>query len=219
MRLGRLVALGVLAFVLLADSHVAAQYACPDQGRFWDPHKCTAFLEERVLTKFPGLFHREGRRLVVKFANGSQEVFVGIDDPDHESTYREYIFLDYFPNIRYGLIQVAGYEGGTTLLLNIRTGKSTDIRDTPVFSPDGTRCAVAWFSGMVGRGSLGVYRVSERDVTQEFLQEVELREIKNLRWLGNAALSFVDEDFSGKQKSKILRARPSEKDTVVWKIE
>jgi hypothetical protein len=64
-----------------------------------------------------------------------------------------------------------------------------------------------------------VYRVSERDVTQEFLQEVELREIKNLRWLGNAALSFVDEDFSGKQKSKILRARPSEKDTVVWKIE
>jgi hypothetical protein len=116
-------------------------------------------------------------------------------------------------------LRVAGYEGGTDLLLNMRTGKSTDIRDTPVFSPDRTHFAVVWFSAMVGRSSLGAYRLSEQDVTQEFLDEVEGRELTNLRWLGNAAVSFVDEDFSGKQTSKTLRGRPAEKNTIVWKIE
>jgi hypothetical protein len=122
---------------------VAAQYSCPDQGRYWDPDKCTAFLERRVLKRFPGLFTRDGQRLVVGFGNGKQKVFVsGEREKDHEDSYVRYIFLDYFPKIKYGLVRVGYYEGWTDVLLNLRTGESTDIDDDPLFSPDGLRFAV-----------------------------------------------------------------------------
>jgi hypothetical protein len=86
MRLRRLVPVGILALVLFADIQVSAQYACPDQGRFWDPNKCVAFLEQRVLSRFPGLFRRDGQRLVIGLANGKQRVFVsGEREKDHET--------------------------------------------------------------------------------------------------------------------------------------
>jgi len=72
---------------VLIDTRVAAQYACPDQARFWDPDKCTAFLEQKVLTRFPGLFAREGKRLTVTFANGKKQVFVsGEREKDREAS-------------------------------------------------------------------------------------------------------------------------------------
>ena len=152
MRTERLLALSVLALVLL-PSHVAAQYACPDQGRFWDPNKCISFLEQRVLKRFPGLFRRNGQRLVVPFANGKQRVFVsGEREKGHEDSSIGYTFLDYFPKIGYGLVGVGYYEGSTDLLVNMKTGESTDIAGHPVFSPDGFRFAVAKDIEMVGRG-------------------------------------------------------------------
>jgi hypothetical protein len=182
MRLGRLVPVGVLALVLLADSQVTAQYSCPDQGRFWNPDKCTAFLEQRVLEKFPGLFSRDGQRLVVRFANGQQKVFVsGVRQKGSESSYIEHVFLDYFPKIQYGLLRINYWEGRTELLLNMRTGESIDIHDDPVFSPDGFRFAVAEDNGMVGRGIFAVYSVTVDGVKSEFFEEMDKRGVKNLK--------------------------------------
>jgi hypothetical protein len=220
MRLRRLVSVGVLPLVLFTDIQVSAQYSCPDQRRFWDPDKCTAFLEQRVLEKFPGLFSRDGQRLVVRFANGQQKVFVsGERRKGSESSSIGYIFLDYFPKIQYGLVRVAYYEGWTDLLLNMRTGESTDIHDDPVFSPDGLRFAVAKDDQMVGRGIFAVYNVNATGVAREFLEEMDKRGVKNLKWLADDAISFVAYGYDPPiERSRVLKREREGNKSTMWRI-
>jgi hypothetical protein len=223
MRLGRLLALSVLALGLL-PSHVAAQYSCPDQGRFWDPAKCVAFLETRVLQKFPGLFKRDGQRLVIPFANGRQEVFTsGEREKGREESSIGYVFLDYFPKIHYGLVRVAYYEGAADLLLNMKTGMSTEIEGDPVFSPDGFRFAVARDpenAGLSGVGGVSIYRVASGKVTNEFSQQMADHSVEDLRWQGNMAVSFVDLEWSPEKRTRrIVRGKPAGSGALVWKID
>jgi hypothetical protein len=58
---------------------------------------------------------------------------------------------------------VVFYESNTVDLVRMSTGKHLNIRDDPVFSPDGLRFAVAKDDQMVGRGIFRrVWRQRER---------------------------------------------------------
>jgi hypothetical protein len=65
-----------------------------------------------------------------------------------------------------------------------------------------------------------VYRISADDVTREFYEEMEGRQVMDLRWFGDTSLSFVDSNFEPPiKKSKILKRRLGANKTLVWKVE
>ena len=82
------------------------------------------------------------------------------------------------------LARVGYYEGWTDLLLNLRTGESTDIDDDPLFSPDGLRFAVVKEDGFTDRNTFSVHSVTANKVRREFFEEMFGRSVKNVKWLG-----------------------------------
>jgi len=118
-------------------------------------------------------------------------------------------------------VGVGYYESWTDLLLNMKTGESVDIEDDhPVFSPGGLRFAVAKDDGMIGRGVFAVYSVAESGVGREYYQEMDKRAVKNLKWLGDDAISFVAYRYaSPDERPRVLKREAGAKASATWKIQ
>jgi hypothetical protein len=56
--------------------------------------------EKTLLKRFPARFTRSGHKLVIKFANNTDETFVdGEAEKGHESSYQGYVLIGYRPHI------------------------------------------------------------------------------------------------------------------------
>jgi hypothetical protein len=215
----RLAASSILLILLMSRSSLAAQRSCPQTTSDWQ--ECERAVETQLIKEFPRLFGRDGPKLVLRYANSREELYAdGEVEKDHESSYRGYVLIGYYSSIGYAVLRRWFYESSTVDLVNMRTGNHMDIAGVPVLSPSGTRVAVGWFEELVGRGSFAVYRINADDVTREFYEEMEGREVMDLRWIGDTSLSFVDSNFEPPiKKSKVLKGRLAANKTLVWKVE
>jgi hypothetical protein len=88
-----------------------------------------------------------------------------------------------------------------------------------VFSPDGFRFAVAKDDEMVGRGIFAVYNVNTTGVTREFLEEMDKRGVKNLKWLRNDAISFVAYGYDPPiETSRVLERKSRANKSATWRV-
>jgi hypothetical protein len=107
---------------------------------------CARALESEWLEKIPQLVKRSGDELFVTLKDGQQLSWKS--DPgefetyadEHGRPYRKYLFVDYFEKAGFCMLQVAAYEGGNPILINLTTGESSVLGDIPIFNLDGS-----WF--------------------------------------------------------------------------
>jgi hypothetical protein len=72
---------------------------------------------------------------------------------------------------------------------------------------------------MVGRGIFAVYSVSASDVRREFVEEMDTRGVKNLKWLANDAISFVAYSYDPPiERSRVLQREPGGNKSATWRI-
>jgi hypothetical protein len=196
---------GLLLFFRPASPSLVAQRLCPQTVNDWQ--ECERLVEKRLLKKFPSLFHRDGPKLVIRFSDVSPDTFVdGETERGHESSYAGYVLIDYRPKIGYAVLRVWGYESNSVDLVSMKTSLHIDILDTPVFSPDEMRFAVGREDGF-GLNSFAVYRVGREDVIREYFEESNTCVPRNVQWLGNRRLSFVEDSFEPSAKKRRVLKR------------
>jgi hypothetical protein len=208
----------VILLLGLGGSSIVAQQSCPQTASNWQ--ECEKLVEKRLLKRFPKLFRRDGPKLVIRFANVSPDTFVdGEVEKGHESSYAGYVLIDYRPGIGYAVLRLWGYESNTVDLVSMRTGLHINILDTPVFSPDGRRFAVAREDGF-GLNSFSMYRVGVEDAIREFFEESNSWVPRNVQWLGADKLSFVEDgDAPTTTKRRVLKRLTHPGNVVVWETE
>jgi len=210
----------------------AAERKCP--ATIHNSYQCSQFLETELAQEFPKLFTRAGLQLVISLANGRKKAYVDFpDEKNHGAEGKRYNFVQYYPEIGYGLIAVQYYEGGTYYLVNMTNGNDKDIISTPKISPDRKRIAVANvdLESRFTPNVLSVFELRSDGLVTEFLEKPADWGPGNLRWENNQEISFMqyqlNPKFDPKQPDKILVGTPKKlkyrgphsKDTTKWAIE
>lgn len=161
---------------------------CPkDIGNFYE---CTKYLERQIIKDFPSLISRKGNTLEVKMSDDHKETFKDDGDADART---KYSFVKYFPTIQYGLLHTLFYEGHTYDLIDMKTGKRTNVGGYAVLSPDKRRIAVSNVDISAGFSPniLTIYFVTTKGLIKEFEIDAEaMWGPDNLKWKDNKTISF-----------------------------
>jgi len=102
-------------------------------------YQCAQAIERHLLADPVHGAHRLGSELVIPLLNGGT-LSLRDSAPDMP-TGVWYTYRTHLPSIRYHVVEVHYYEGGTYLLVNGRSGKKTFSNGLPVVSPDNRRVA------------------------------------------------------------------------------
>lgn len=152
--------------------------------------ECHRHIEAEVAKIYPGLFLRKGINLEIRLSSGKilnvTDVNENKFDENHYTS-----FIKYFPEIQYGLLSVDAHEWSTYDLINVKTGKQTNVGGMAELSPDKRRlaifnCSIAEFSPCV----LSIYFVSENDLYEEFKIEPNDWQPGNLHWTNSKQIEF-----------------------------
>lgn len=160
-------------------------------------YECNRYLEGQIAKQYPGIISREGADLKVRIANGKREILSDVGDEEHIENVRYFTFLKYFPEIQYGLLYIQFYEGGTFDLIDMKTGKRTNVGGDAVLSPDKRRLGV-FYSDVIATFSpnvLAVYFVSSKGVFEEFREEPPRWGADDLEWVDSETISFNKLDY------------------------
>ena len=177
---------------------LAGERVCPETIHNAYEH---AQCREKDLSKhYPGLFSRADLRLIVNLTNGGEKVYT-----DDERKNLWYTFVAYYPEIGYGLIWAQFYEDGTNYLVNMRTGKDTDIVGDPILSPDKKRIAVSNvdLEAQYTPNVLSVYELRPDGLAVEFIEKPAEWGPWNLRWVTNQEISFIKYSFDSESPYKV----------------
>ncbi|OGI48644.1 MAG: hypothetical protein A2151_09790 [Candidatus Muproteobacteria bacterium RBG_16_65_34] len=205
---------------------LAAERVCPKT--IHNSYECAQFLEKELGKEYPTLFSRDGLKLMVKLIDGGEKTYIDSAHQNDDAKVTWYSFVQYYPEIGYGLIEVQFYEGGTRYLLNLRTGKDTDIVGDPILSPDKKRIAVSNvdIESRYTPNVLSVHEVRPNGLTTEFLEKPVDWGPGNLRWVTNQELLFIEYRFDPeppykeRKTPKTLKYRGTDNKGVAgWSIE
>jgi hypothetical protein len=169
-------------------STTQANPTCPKE--ITNVFECNRHIEAAVARIYPGLFLRKGINLEIKLSSGN---FLRITDVNgNEFDKNHYTsFIKYFPEIQYGLLSVDAHEWSTYDLINVKTGKQTNVGGMAELSPDNRRlaifnCSIAEFSPCI----LSVYFITENDISEEFKIEPNDWQPGNLHWIDGKQIEF-----------------------------
>ena len=160
---------------------------------------CLKYAEELLAKKYPELLCRRGKKLLLKLSNGEILKFQNNTDDSNVENFILYFFNKYLAEIHYGLLYNAYYEGGSYELVNLATGKRTEVGGEVILSPDGNRLAVFNADLVAGFSSnvLSVYLVTPSDLVEEFVSQPEEWGPEDLRWIDNQTIEFNKVSFTG----------------------
>jgi hypothetical protein len=214
---------GVALLFFVGGTSVPAERQCPET--IHNSYQCFQFLEKELAKDYPTLFSRTGTQLVIALANGEKKTYVDFPDEKNDGVEgKRYSFVQYYPEISYGLIAVQYYEGGTYYLVNLKNGKDKDIISSPVISPDRKRIAVSNvdLESQYTPNVLSVYSLRSNDLVTEFLERPADWGAGNLRWVTNEELSFIRYDRNPNPPYEIIKTPKTlryRKETNRWSIE
>jgi hypothetical protein len=178
----------VLLIAASLTSPVFAQTNCP--VKVSSAFDCAKYLEQELRKKYPTRIRRIGSTLEIKPSAAPLKVFKNIDSDSDD--FRAYQFTKYFPEIDYGLLETTYYEGGTYDLVDMKTGKLTNIGGDPLLSPDQQRIAVAHADIEAGYAPnvLSVYLITPTGLIREFDIRPSEWGAEDLKWESNSTISF-----------------------------
>ncbi|MFH1076790.1 MAG: hypothetical protein V1753_08150, partial [Pseudomonadota bacterium] len=145
---------------------------------------------------------------------------------------KDYSFVAYYTEIGYGLIEVQHWEGSTNYLVDMKTGKETDIIGYPTLSPDKKRIAVenADLESGYTDNVLSVYEIRPDGLVAEFIEKPKEWAPVNLRWINNQEITFVqrrinpnwenrtEKTFFVETPKKLIHRNAKSRDTAKWSI-
>jgi len=102
-------------------------------------YKCAQVIEQHALGKGHQGVRRRAAELLIPLVRGDTLSLHDSLSDNPRGVW--YAYREYMPSINYHLIALQYYEGGTYLLVNGRTGKTTFSNGLPVVSPDARRLA------------------------------------------------------------------------------
>jgi hypothetical protein len=194
----------VLLIAVSFAAPVFAQTNCPVKVE--STFDCAKYLEQELRKKYPTRIRRNGSTLEIKPSAAPVKVFKNIDSDSDD--FRAYLFTKYFPEIDYGLLETTYYEGGTYDLVDMKTGKLTNIGGDALLSPDQQRIAVAHADIEAGYAPnvLSVYLITPTGL----IKELDIRPsgwgAEDLKWESNSTVSFNKRYW---KKDEIAKAKHS----------
>ena len=203
-------------------STFAAEQKCPESIN--NSYECAQYLEKKLNKKYPKLFSRNERKLTANLSALKQKTY--IDSINDDVNGKWYSFVLYYPEIGFGLIEVQFYEGGTSYLLNLKTGKDFEIGGHPTISPDRRRIAVSNvdLESQYTPNILAVYEIKGDALITIFEEMPDNWGAGNVQWINNNDLSFtkysLDSQLNTRKELKKLKKRVQDKTgKQVWIIE
>ncbi|NCB38372.1 MAG: SH3 domain-containing protein [Erysipelotrichia bacterium] len=146
--------------------------------------------EKIILKKFPTKVTRLKHTLKLHCAEGKGIELVN-DDSDGES-YTMYYCIDFIEPEGLFLIHVQLYEGAEYFVVNSASGRTFNLGDRPIFSPQRTRLAVAGFdvTAAYDFNGIRIFRVEKGDLALEYESEPEVWGPQNFIWKSETVASF-----------------------------
>jgi hypothetical protein len=171
-------------------TQVKNKFPCPELG---NAQECAMKFEAAFLRAHPGLVLKEKDHLKIRLHGGRH---VGIRDghggrldPSSAGT-RNVVELQGAG--RFLTIREQFFEGNSWQILDLKTGKLTDVFGYPLFSPDGRRFVVSDFPQEYNKSVFDIYEVSDAGVSRTYRGFSKLRGWYpyDIRWAGNESIRF-----------------------------
>ena len=142
---------------------------------------------------------RYGRQLIITLTSGKKITFTDSKEDDTQGKW--YHYQEYFPAIKYHLIQVQYYEGRGYIFLNADNGKYNGIPDVPLVSPDNKRIAIIDLDYAYSKPSIEIMQITDKEIIKEFSLSLKGYYDKgNLQWLDNDNIKItIEVPVSGKE--------------------
>ncbi len=147
--------------------------------------------EKTVLRKFSKKIARKGKTLRLN-CTGDRKIEFTNDDSGGESRVMYYC-IDYIQPEGLFLIHAQLYEGSEHFLVSEATGKTFNLGDRPIFSPQRSRIAVAGLdiTAAYDFNGLRIFRVEKDGLQLEFELEPEGWGPENFKWESETAATFA----------------------------
>ncbi len=163
--------------------------------------------EKTVLRRFPAKVSRKGKTLRLNCA-GDRKVELTSDDSGGES-HVMYYCIDYVQPEGLFLIYAQLYEGSDQFFVSEATGKTFNLGDRPIFSPQRSRVAVAGLdiTAAYDFNGLRIFKVEKDGLQLEFELEPENWGPENFKWESETAATFAKVTMNEKAEFKGIPAR------------
>ncbi len=163
--------------------------------------------EKTVLRRFSAKIVRKGKTLRLNCA-GDRKIEFTSDDSGGES-HVMYYCIDYIQPEGLFLIYAQLYEGSEHFFVSEATGKTFNLGDRPIFSPQRSRVAVAGLdiTAAYDFNGLRIFRVEKGGLQLEFELEPENWGPENFKWESETAATFARVSMSENAEFKSTPAR------------
>ncbi len=163
--------------------------------------------EKTVLRRFSAKVVRKGKTLRLNCA-GDRKVEFTSDDSGGES-HVMYYCIDYIQPEGLFLIYAQLYEGSEHFFVSEATGKTVNLGDRPIFSPQRSRVAVAGLdiTAAYDFNGLRIFKIEKDGLQLEFELEPENWGPENFKWESETAASFAKVSMNEKAEFKSTPAR------------
>ena len=140
--------------------------------------------------------NRTGDRLTLQFVNGTSRTFINKGDcEDLEGECHQYTLLAVVGSANFFLVQELFYEHGGCLIVDMRSGRETEIPDVPYVSPSGERLLIV--SGGDGGGGYWPLQIWRRrgDIAfvewkQDQTQSKSSANVSKLQWDNDSEITL-----------------------------
>lgn len=178
-------------------TQVRGKFECPDLN---NQQECAIRFERIFLAAHPGLVSRKNGRITIGLWSGR---FFTI--PDKEESLN---VVELGGNGRFVVIRDQQYEGNTWRVLDLKTGKLTEIFGYPLFSPDRGKFVAASqdLEADYSVTIFDIYRVTPRGIVRAF-RGIPVSETdwapRNVAWSGNDTIRFYRTSVDGTRYREI----------------
>lgn len=144
--------------------------------------------EMAQIEKYKDMVKREGDTLLLKSESGSYIPLKNSPGCENFETCFSFIFVDYFEDLGFFLVNGYYWEGGGVMMVSESDGKQYHIRKLPIFSPDRKRLVTVPDDIDAGWGENGIFlwRIESKKLIQEFsFEPMEYATYEFIRWKDN----------------------------------
>lgn len=194
--------LAMLIGITPAVPHADPMPTCPPMTL----NDCLGHREGAVAAEHPGLFTRIGPVLTIPIANGEPVRVTDRAAQDIEGAVARYSVAQYLPEIGSLLLAITYYEGGSYVLVNLASGRKTEVYGAIAVSPDAKRL-VAWNEDLIAEYSpnlLIVFRVTPDGPRREFAADWPVHQAW---WPDAKTVEFDKVHLASTEKRQISRHR------------
>ena len=165
--------------------------------------ECAEAIEKKQVTLHRDLVVRDGVGLKLRLDDGKYHFVSDLPKDPNSSKIRYYNYFDYLSDIRYYLLHVQHYEGGSFLLVSKKSGNRYVVDTFPVIAPSKNYFATVIICDAYCVPRIRIWSVDDHSLGLECSILIkEYWEEAVLKWVGNNSI-----ELAYKVKDSIFKAR------------